>query len=204
MANTTLQPQKGKHYELGVKHYFTPDIKGTFTLFRAKIENEIFYNPLSFSNENHPETLHQGVETGIKAELFEQLILYGNYTYVKARFEKDPYQGNEIPAVPQHKANLGLRIHDTLTGLFFSADYNYTGSSYSISDQANNFGKIEHHYSINGKVSYAWKSIKAFFGVNNITNEKYADYVVMDTFLTRRNFYPSPERNWMAGLEFSF
>ncbi|MFC1867900.1 TonB-dependent receptor [Thermodesulfobacteriota bacterium] len=204
LANTDLQPQKGKHYELGVKHYFTPYINGTLTLFRAKIDNEIFYNPLTFSNENHPETLHQGMETGIKAEFLELLTLFGNYTYVKARFEKDPYQGNEIPAVPRHRANLGFRIHNFLTGLVFSGDYNYMGSSYCISDQANNFEKIEHHYSLDVNVSYAWKLVKVFFGVNNITNQKYAEYGVMDTFLTRRNFYPSPERNWTAGLEFSF
>lgn len=204
MADTNLQPQQGKHYELGVKHFFTPDIRGTFTLFNARIKNEIFYNPSTFSNENHPETLHRGLEAGIKAELLEWLTLYGNYTYEKAEFEKNPYQGNDIPAVPSHKANAGIMVHNLLPKLYLSADYNYAGTSYAISDQANNFEKLEHHYTIDTKISYNWKLFETFIGINNITNQKYADYAVMDTFLTTRNFYPSPERTWTAGLEFTY
>jgi iron complex outermembrane receptor protein len=204
LANTDLEPQKGKHYELGVKHYFSPRLRLNITLFRAEIDDELFYNPLTFSNENHPETLHQGIEIGAKAELLGWLTLYGNYTYEKAEFEKNPYKNNEIPAVPDHRGNLGLLIHDVVPGLVFSADYNYVGSSYAISDQANNFKKLENHYVINVRASYEWKMLKAFAGVNNITNQEYSEYAVMDTFLTTRNFYPSPERNWVTGLEISF
>jgi len=204
-ANTDLKPQTGKHYELGIKHSFNSDTSGNVTFFRAEIKNELFYAPSPiFANTNHPETLHQGVEVGGKTELFRMLTLYGNYTYEKAEFEKDPYKHNEIPAVPKHKGNLGVRVHDTLPGLIFSADYHYVGSSYLISDQANDFKKLDHYYSIDARVSYEWKMLNAFVGVNNITNEEYSEYAVMDTFLTRRNFYSAPERNWVAGLEIGF
>ena len=203
-ANTALKPQRGQHYEVGVRHYVAPDIQARFTLFHAEIDDEIFYNPSTFTNENHPETLHQGIEVGTKVDLLKRLAVFGNYTYEKARFEKNPYKNNDIPAVPRHKANLGFRIHDTIPGLIFSADYNYVGSSYAISDQANDFEKLEHHYTINARLSYEWKMLKAFVGVNNITDQTYSEYAVMDSFLTRRNFYPAPERNWIAGLEIIF
>jgi iron complex outermembrane receptor protein len=203
-VNSDLKPQTGKHYEVGLRHYITPDIQARVTLFRAEIDDEIFYNPSTFTNENHPETLHQGIELGTKADVFRKLTLFGNYTYEKARFEKDPYKDNDIPAVPRHKANVGFRIYDLVRGLIFAADYNYAGSSYAISDQANDFEKLKKHYTINTRLSYEWKMLKAFAGVNNITNQKYSDYSVMDTFLTRRNFYPAPERNWIAGLEMAF
>jgi iron complex outermembrane receptor protein len=204
LAKSDLHPQEGQHYEVGIKHYFTSDINATLNLFHAKIKNEIFYNPLTYSNENHPETLHQGLELGIRLGLFGKGTLFGNYSYIKAEFESSPYKGNEIPAIPRHRANIGFRINNIYPGLVFSSDYNYTGSSYAISDHANDFEKIEHHYCINGKVSYDWRNMRAFFGVNNITDEKYPEYGVMDTFLTRRNFYPGPERNWTAGLEITF
>ena len=95
-------------------------------------------------------------------------------------------------------------VHNLLPKLYLSADYNYAGTSYAISDQANNFEKLEHHYTIDTKISYNWKLFETFIGINNITNQKYADYAVMDTFLTTRNFYPSPERTWTAGLEFTY
>jgi iron complex outermembrane receptor protein len=206
-ANTDLKPQTGNHYEVGVRHYVTPDIQARVTLFRAEIEDEIFLNRFpSFSNENHPETLHQGLEIGSKAKLFKKLTLFGNYTYTKATFEKDPFKDNDIPAVPRHKANLGLRIHDLVPGLIFSADYNYVGSSYAISDQANAFEKLEKYYTIDARLSYAWKSVKAFVGVNNLTDQEYSETAVLSGIFAPGEpyFYPAPERNWVGGLKVVF
>jgi len=204
-ANTDLKPQTGKHYEAGIKHSFTEKISGNITLFRAEIENELFYNPSTFGNENHPETLHQGIEIGCKAKPFDKLTLFGNFTYEEANFEKAPYKGNEIPAVPGYKGHLGFRVDDfAIPGLIFSAGCNYVGSSYVISDQANNFDKLDSYYTIDAKLAYKYKILKAFIGVNNLTDRKYSEYGVMDTFLTKRNFYPAPERNFFAGIQFEF
>ena len=100
---------------------------------------------------------------------------------------------------------MGFRIDDiAVTGLVFSAGYNYVGSSHVISDQANNFDKQKSYYTVDAKLAYKYKMLKAFFGVNNLTNQKYSEYGVMDTFLTKRNFYPAPDRNWVAGIQFDF
>ncbi|RPH49603.1 MAG: TonB-dependent receptor [Desulfobacteraceae bacterium] len=204
-ANPDLKPQSGKHYEAGVKHSFADGITGSVTLFRAEIKNELFYNPSTFGNENHPETLHEGIEIGCRAKLFEKLTLFGNFTYEEATFEQDPYKGNEIPAVPGYKGNFGFRVDDfTIPGLMLSADYNYVGSSHVISDQANNFDKLDSYYTIDAKIAYKYRMVKAFIGVNNLTDRKYSEYGVMDTFLTKRNFYPAPERNFLAGIQFDF
>lgn len=204
-ANVDLKPQTGKHYEAGIKHSFTERISGSVTLFRAEIENELFLNPSTWGNENHPETLHQGLEIGCKAKPFDKLTLFGNFTYEEATFEKAPYKGNEIPAVPGYKGHLGFRVDDfTIPGLIFSAGYNYVGSSYVISDQANNFDKLDSYYTIDAKLAYKYKMLKAFIGVNNLTDRKYSEYGVMNTSLTKRNFYPAPERNFFAGIQFDF
>jgi iron complex outermembrane receptor protein len=206
-VNTDLKPQKGRHYEVGVRHFFTPVIRANVTLFRAEIKDEIFLNRFpSFSNENHPETLHQGLEVGAKADLLKKMTIFGNYTFEKATFEKDPFKDNDIPAVPRHRANLGFRIYDMVPGFTFSADYNYVGSSYAISDQANQFDKLDSWATINARISYEWDALKAFFGVNNITNEEYSEYAVLRGVgsPTGVNFYPAPERNWLAGIEIVF
>ncbi len=204
-ANADLKPQTGIHYETGIRHYFSPETLITLTLFRAEMDNEIFYNPATFGNENHPETLHQGLEIGFNAAVLDHLSLFGNFTYEDATFEKAPYRGNDIPAVPNAKGNLGVKLNDLFTsGLAFMADYTYTGASYAVSDQANDFDKLKAYYTIDVRLSYQWKSIKGFIGINNVTDQKYSEYAVMDTFLTRRNFYPAPERNWVAGFQWVY
>ncbi|UCG64340.1 MAG: TonB-dependent receptor [Deltaproteobacteria bacterium] len=207
-VNSDLKPQKGRHYEAGLRHFFAPDLVGSVTLFRAEMKDEIFLDPTPApffgTNVNHPETLHQGVEIGAKSEIFGKITLFGNYTYEKGAFEKEPFKDNDIPAVPNHKANLGIRIHDVFPGLIFSADYKYVGSSFLISDQANEFEKLDDYATIDARLSYAWKRLNAFVGVNNLTNEKYSQYGVIGGTPKGRNFYPAPERNWLAGLDITF
>jgi iron complex outermembrane receptor protein len=207
VINADLKPQTGQHYEAGVKHYFTPGIQGNITFFRAQMKNEIFLDPtpkpLWGTNENHPETLHQGFELGASIKLSSTLAFFGNYTYEKATFEAPPFEGNDIPAIPRNKFNLGFRLHDLVPGFAFSAIYTYVGSSYLVSDQANQVDKLKSYSTVDARLSYAWKCVNAFFGVNNLFDEKYSSYGVASTSLGPV-FYPSPERNWVAGIELRF
>jgi iron complex outermembrane recepter protein len=203
-VNTDLKPQTADHYEVGIRHYFTPLVQANVTLFRADMNDEIFYNRATFTNENYEETLHQGVEIGGRAELFKYLTLFGSYTYQKVTFEEGPFDGNDIPAVPKNKFSAGLRLHDVYPGLVFSALCNYVGKSRLISDQANLFDELPSYYTIDLKVSYAWKWINAFAGVNNLTDRTYSEYGVIGGFVPGPFFYPAAERNWLAGLQFVF
>jgi iron complex outermembrane receptor protein len=207
VINADLKPQTGQHYEAGVKHYFSPEIQGNITFFRAQFKNEIFLDPTPKpfwgTNENHPETLHQGFEVGANIKLFDMLTLFGNYTYEKATFEAPPFEDNDIPAVPRNKFNLGFRLHDLIPGFAFSGIYNYVGSSYLVSDQANQGEKLKSYSTVDVRLSYAWKWVNAFFGVNNLFNEKYSQYAVASTSLGPV-FYPSPERNWVGGIEIRY
>jgi iron complex outermembrane receptor protein len=203
-VNPDLKPQTGDHYEVGARHFFTPNLQGNITLFRAEIKDEIFFNKAIFTNENYEQTLHQGVEIGARAELFERLTLFGNYAYEKATFRKGPFDGKDIPAVPRNKFNLGFRIHDMIPNLVFSADYFYVGDSYLISDQANRFDKLESYYTINLRLSYAWKWLNVFAGVNNVTDQKYSEYGLIGGFTSTPYYYPAPERNWVGGIEIRY
>jgi iron complex outermembrane receptor protein len=204
VVNPELKPQTGRHYEFGVRHYFTPKIRANFTVFRADIDDEIFFNRPTFSNENYPETLHQGVEVGARADVINHVALIGNYSYEKATFGKGPFKNNDIPAVPNNRASLGLRIYDVPQGMEFSADYIYAGPSYAISDFENEFEKLDSYFTINMRLTYQWKVIRAFAGVNNLTNEKYSEFAVIGGFPTQTNFYPAPERNYVVGLSTVF
>lgn len=203
-VNTNLKPQTGRHYEIGARHYFNDTIQGSITLFRAEINNEIFFNPdpLVFENANYPETLHQGIELGVKADFLDALTLSGNYTFQKSELRKGPYKSNDIPAAPEHAASLGVQVRTIVPGFVFSAFYNYVGSSYLISDQANSFKKLDHYGTLDAKVSYTFRGIEAFVSINNLTNEKYSEYAVIGDFGTTRNFYPAPECNWWMGISY--
>ncbi len=190
--------------ELVLFDYVAGRIRVNLTLYRAEIKDEIFFNKATFTNENYDQTLHQGIEVGAKADFFEWLTLYGNYAYEKATFRDGPFDGKDIPAVPRTKFNLGFRIHDVIPNLVFSADYFYVAESFLISDQANRFEKLESYYTINLRLSYAWKWLNLFAGVNNVTQQKYSEYGLIGGFTSTPYYYPAPERNWMGGIEIRY
>jgi iron complex outermembrane receptor protein len=211
-VNADLKPQTGDHLDLGIRHFFTPSIQANVTLFRAKIKNEIYYDPTPSpfmgTNANYPETLHQGVELGCNADLFERLTIFGNYTYEEAVFDGGSYDGKDIPAVPRSKFNLGFRIHDVIPGALFTAVYNYVGSSFLISDLANQFPKLESYYTIDLRLSYTWKWINCFVGVDNLTDQKYSQYGLVGQYPygtpEQPLLYPATDRTWLAGIKLAF
>ncbi len=202
--NSGLKPQKGKDYEIGIRHYFSKRVYLSLTLFRAEIDDEIFFNPSTYANENYPKTLHRGAEAAAKAGITRFITLFGNYTYERATFEKEPFHGNDIPAVPRNKANAGIRVHDFVPGVILSATYHFIGSSYAISDQANQYEKVGEYYTLDSRLSYKWKDLQVYFGVNNLTNRKYSQYAAIGGFPVGQQFYPAPERNWVAGINWRY
>jgi len=202
-VNPAMKPQTGYHYEAGVRHAFTDQIEANLTLFWIDLKDEIFFNPVTFTNENFPKTRRQGVEVGAKVRPLEWLSFWGNYSYIKPTLREEPFSGNDIPGVPRHKGSVGTDIR-LLKGFSFNAKANFVGSRYLISDWANRVERLDGYYSIDAKVSYSWKGLKAFVGVNNLTNQKYAEWAVTNAAGTNQLFYASPERNFVGGVSFTF
>lgn len=199
--NPSIKTQTGLHYEAGIRHAFTDQIEGNVTFFQIDTEDEIFYNPVTFRNENYPETRRQGVEAGATFMPFQRLSLWGNYSYMRPRLRKGLFSGNDIPFVPRHKAATGADIH-LGKGFVFNTRFNFIASRYLISDFENSTDKLDKFYTVDARFSYAYKGVKAFVGVNNLFNRKYYEF---GSFVGGTQFFsPSPERNWLVGVSYTF
>jgi len=130
------------------------------------------------------------------------LMIWGNYGYIKPSLRGHSFSGNDVPGVPRHKGSIGTEI-DFGRGFQLSTKANIVGSRYFISDWANQVKKLDGYYTLDARISYSWKGLKAFAGMNNVTNRKYAEYGVLD-FLGRPNYYSSPERNFIGGVSYAF
>jgi iron complex outermembrane receptor protein len=201
-VNPAMKPQTGYHYEAGIRHAFTDQIEANLTFFWIDLHDEIFYNPFTFSNENYPGTRRQGMEVGVKAKPFPWLWVGGNYGYIRPILRGDAFSGNDIPGVPRHKGSIGTEV-DFGKGFHLGVRANIVGARHFISDWANQVELLNGYYSLDAKLSYSWKGLKAFAGVNNLTGRKYAEYGVLN-FLGRPNYYPSPERNFFGGVSYTF
>ncbi len=201
-VNPAITPQRGYHYEAGVRYFVTDQIEANLALFWIETKDELFFNPLTFTNENFPETRRLGFEVGARMKPFSWLRIWGNYGYLRATLEHEPFSGNDIPGVPTHKGDVGGEM-DLGRGFLFTASANFVGPQHLISDFANQVEKLDGYATVDARLSYAWKRLKAFAGVNNLLNHKYSEFGVINAIGTPF-FFTSPERNFIGGISYVF
>jgi iron complex outermembrane receptor protein len=202
-VNPEINPQTGYHYEAGVRHSFIEQVEANLTLFWTDLHDEIFFNPTTFTNENYPKTRRQGLEIGVKARPLEWVSLWGNYGYIRPRLRGGNFSGSDIPGVPTHKGAVGMDFF-IWKGLQLSSRGKYVSSRYLISDFANQVEKLDWYYTVDANLSYMWKGLKAFVGVNNLFNKKYSEWAVTNAAGTTQLFYPSTVRNYLCGVSYTF
>ncbi len=201
--NTALVPQISDNFEAGVRHYFSDSIYMHVNAFSLDTKEEIFFNPVTFQNENlDGKTRRQGVEISLEARPMNALAVRGSYTYMNAKIREGSFSGSDVPNAPRHKATVDVAYNVTE---HVSAILNgvYVGERRFISDFTNEFGKQEAYFVLNAKFIYRWKSFKAFLDLNNLTDKKYSEFGVIGGFPLERAFYPSPGRNFLAGISFT-
>ena len=215
--DTDLKPQSSINYQVGVRHKFSDWLKGDISLFRMEVDNELYYNAthtLSWGywdgrNDNYDETIHEGLEASFDARVSDEIVFFGNYAFTKAFFDKGVYNNNEIPLVPRHKGNIGLR-------LFLPKNFTlnllgtYVGKRYFLNDQANAYSRLDEHIVVDTNLSWRCKDITATFSINNLFNKQYSEYAgVLQGWSAGQDvgnkfYYPSPERNFSLRVHYAF
>ncbi len=189
--DTGLTPQRSDDYEIGLRHYCTDNTYIQANFFRIDTEDEIFFNPATFNNENlDGMSRRDGVEFSFSAQPFDWMTLNGSYTYLDATIKDGQFRGNDIPNVPPHKSTLEAVFYP-IKPLTISLAGVYIGERPFISDFANGFGDQSDYLVINGKIKYKWKMLTAFLDINNFTDKKYSEYGVLGGFPLEKAFYPS-------------
>ncbi len=200
---TDLKPETSDTYEAGIVHAFGKRYQARLTLFTMDIRDELFFNPTGGpfgfgANENLDKTRHYGAEAGFTAAITDAVNVFGSLTYADAKFKSGPYDGNHIQLVPRYSASIGADYR-FLKAFLLSANANWVGKKYLDNDVMNTYDKAESYTVVNAKLSYTYKSVTAYVGVNNILGEKYSEYSIVG-FGGNKNFYPAPERNFYGGL----
>jgi TonB-dependent siderophore receptor len=195
-AEDKLKPQEGTHIDIGGRYRSKGLVEVAFTLFQIRMEDEIFFDEDTQVNRNFSDrTKRRGLEADVRVYPTESLYLWGNYTYTEAKFED---KDTTVPLVPEHKASLGLEWQ-ILEPLVLALTGTYVGSRFDGNDQDNNrFEALDRYLVFDGKLTYRYKGVKCFAGVNNILDELYSSVAYSETY------YPMPTRNYYGGIEWTF
>lgn len=210
--DTTLKAQSAFNYQLGIRHTFSDRLKGSFSLFRMKVKNELYYNstggPLGAGkNENYDKTTHEGLELSLDNKLNDWVAFFSNYTFTKAFFEGGGYDKNEMPMVPRHKGSLGLRLFLT-KNITLNLTGNYVGKRYFLNNEANDQSRLNGYMVADTNLSWCRKDTTVTFCINNLFNKRYSEYAgyAFNSAISANDkfYYPSPERNFSLKVEYTF
>lgn len=212
VLNTSLEQQTGIQYEIGIKHDFDDKVITQVTPYLIDIKNEIYFNPNDFTNSNYDKTRRIGVEVSNTVDILkfldadegvlDKLEFFSNYTYQNPRFDGGDSDGKYIPLAPRHHASSGLII-----GFwdYFRASLmaQYVGSRFAISDFNNVGSKLKSYYVVDSKVAYTGDNFEVYAAINNMFDELYEENAVFVSGFGTFH-YPSPERNFTAGVNLKF
>ncbi len=188
-----LHPQKGYHGEIGGRHQLGNFMSMTIALFDIRIHDEIYYSDI---NRNYDEeTIRQGIEMDCTLYPTEDIRLRGSYTFTKAEFDKT---NATIPLVPEHMASIGMHWQ-LVNQLSLSLSGTYTGSRFDGNDMDNDrYEKLDDAFIFDGKLTYEYKNLMIFAGINNMFNELYS------TSAYSEQYYPMPERTIYGGIRWTY
>jgi iron complex outermembrane receptor protein len=202
-VNSSLNAQITDEIDAGFRFNHTNYLGGSFTFFQAKNKNEIYFNPILFANMNYEKTKRTGVESALFFKPVDPLLVTVNYSYVKAVFDGGPFDGNDVPLVPNSKlgVKLSYTIIDNLTFNLMSVS---RSNCYVVSDQENKQQKLPGFTTFDASLSWASKKIMAVLAIKNITGKKYSEYAVYSPFANDTALYPSPRQQALLSVQYAF
>ena len=206
--NSGLGYQVGNQYQLGVKDQSFKDIHLGTTFTEVQYKNEIYDDPVTFTNANYNgKTRHYSEEADASIDLFNKKIEpFANITFQQTEFIKGQYSGKQIPDVPNQLAHAGITFRP-IDRLSTTLSTDFVGKKFGLGDDANLFPKVKRYETFNWTIKYGFKNVEMWVSLNNILSAHY--YVYGSNYGPVNGgapevFYPAPTRNIAVGLKVKF
>lgn len=213
--NTNLDQQKGMQYEAGVRYAFGRFAQLSVVPYRIDLQDEIYYDPSTFSNGNYDRTRRDGVESSLTFDLLQFLKLPHaqrfeigfSHTYEEARFRGGANDKKTIPLVPDHQFSHHLTVR-AWEHYLFSFRGRVVGERVIGNDLDNSKTEADPYYVADSRFAYSIKNVEFFAEINNLFNQRYNTYEIEKSVFgspeITRDVYPAPERNFNLGVKITF
>ena len=202
LSSGDLNPQFGTSIEVGGYHraVLSPNLYGELSLaaYTMDMQDELDFDLQQLKYVNIGKSRHQGVETGLRLTMKQNLNLFLNYTHQAAKSRIGEYAGKFLKAIPRdviyggvnaaHKSGLGGSIAIKSSNRIFLDDANaITLPNYSTVDV---------------RLKYKVGIVAATFDVFNIFGQSYSSTGYPDASGSGHTyFYPAAGRHARFGFQ---
>ncbi|MEE8364951.1 MAG: TonB-dependent receptor [Gammaproteobacteria bacterium] len=195
-----LDTQTGESFETGVD-LLLGDHRLVASIYRLNLENEIEFDPtagLFGENINLDKTRRDGLTLSLFSQISPIFSMKSELGLVSAKFKSGFFNGKDISGVSDKIAKIRAD-YQFLPRHEGYLEVHYTGKKFAQGDNANTLGKLESFAILNAGINYQQKNWSIQIRVNNLSDEKYAEFV--SSFGA---YFPNPERNYMLTASYQF
>jgi iron complex outermembrane receptor protein len=220
--NPDIKPESGYNFEVGGKFYFfNKNLYTEVAVYRMEIKDLLVAKRIGddqYEGINAGKTFHEGIEISAKHNWSINRFFYlnsfvgaslGKYEFKDFVDSGNDYSGNKLTGVAANKVNAGVSLN-TRIGLYFSADFQFT-DKIPLNDANSVYSDS---YSIlNLKTGYGFEILPHLntniaFGINNVTDEKYASLVLPNAVAvgnsSPRYYYPGLPVNYYGNISLNY
>ncbi|CAN5893384.1 TonB-dependent receptor PqqU [soil metagenome] len=215
--NTSLEPEKGTNYELGMRgNVLRQRLSFDLTAFSLRLRETIIGSTgastvVTFSNSG--ATRQDGLEAALSYAVIQNdqrflslLKGWGSYTYNRFRFQEylrgvEDLSGNAVTGVAPHTLTAGLDLESRL-GLYLNVTSNYI-DRIPLNDQNTVYADEYLIFGARGgfrRVLLQRISAEVYGGVDNLTDRHYSLGNDLNVQFGNRFFQPAPGRNYYGGV----
>ncbi|MDX1803862.1 MAG: TonB-dependent receptor [Alcanivorax sp.] len=195
--NPPIDPQTAHGYTAGAS-WAEGRQHSTLTFWRTDVDNEIVFDPVSFTNHNLADpTVHKGISLNSRWDLDQDLALTINGSLQRARFDGGAFDGNRVPLVPESTLQL-IADWQALPWLTVQLSHRYVGARYYDGDLNNTIEKLDRYRSSDLQLTARYHVLYLRAGVYNLEDNRISDYGNYSNVSGTRTFYPLPERHYLV------
>lgn len=199
-----LDTQTGDSYEAGAE-WTRGGVTLRSTLFRNDLENEIAFDPLTFTNINLDHTRRDGVLVESRWQVLDKLTLAATGQYVDAQLRNGAFAGNPVPLVARYSGKLSADLGLPL-GLNAYTEVIAVDSRGFAGDYDKTLAELPGYAVVNAALGWRWNKLSLRGRINNLLDHEYSEYGAAGTdpgtFAEAAAFQPSPERNFWLTLAY--
>jgi iron complex outermembrane receptor protein len=198
-----LQPQLATGGEVGLD--YTTQVAGArLALHRLDVDDEIRFDPATFTNRNLDALRRQGAELGGWWKASTTVRLTMAYTQTQAQFREGALAGRTVPLVPSYQLALGASWKP-LAELTLSATTRKVASAVMENGEVNALAaRIPGHTLVDLRAAWDTRNWQFAVAVNNLFDRNYFNYAITSTTSTNFNAYPLPGRTALATVAYRF
>jgi outer membrane receptor protein involved in Fe transport len=200
ISNPNLVPETADNYEIGLSQQ-GKDLRWEVLGYRMTVEDEIDFDPATFTYKNIGQSLHRGVEASARMAIGPIFTPFVSYAWTRVEARTGEHTGKQLKNIPEQLVSAGLGMN-LPAGITAEAIWTYMADRWLDDDNLYPLGNAS---VVDLRVAKTFGNLGVRLDLGNLTNTTYSQYgYALFSFLTQQQvpyYYPGAGFTARIGID---